>query len=150
MFSLKDRKAWKIRHSESMRADPNASVFRVNGITISASLNLASLALGPGIRKNGDQIIINEDRELFYSPLSSLHLYSISTDVLRNEGFAANNSEFQGDVKDHGVKGSQTVGMIMDNQGVMYYSLLSMNSVARWDSNTPLQTGQKIIARDER
>lgn len=38
--------------------------------------------------------------------------------------------------------------MTMDNQGVLYYSLLATNSIAKWNSNTPFQTGQTIIARD--
>ncbi|CAG9773859.1 unnamed protein product [Ceutorhynchus assimilis] len=151
VYSIKDQKSWKIRHSQSMRADPTASTFRVNDISISASLNLASIALGPRIRTSSDnKLILMEEREVYYSPLSSLHLYSINSSVLRNPEFASQNGEYQGTVRDYGMKGSQSVGMVMDSAGVLYYSLLALNSIARWDSTTPFQTGQKIIAKDER
>ncbi|ERL85428.1 hypothetical protein D910_02848 [Dendroctonus ponderosae] len=133
-----------------MRADPRAAYFRVNDVSISASLNIASLALSPRIKNSNDKIIVNDEREVFYSPLSSLHLYSINSSVLKNEQFAATLGEFQGNVKDYGTKASQSVGMVMDNQGVLYYSLLALNGIARWDSGTPFQTGQKMIAKDER
>ncbi|XP_066252993.1 protein yellow-like [Euwallacea similis] len=149
VFSIKDHQAWKIRHSQSMHADPNAVAFHVNDVTISASLNIVSLALGPRVKKNNERIVVNEDREVFYAPLSSFHLYSISSAVLRNQEFARNEGEYQGTVKDYGQKSSQSVGMVMDNQGMLYYSLLSINSVARWDSNTPFQFGQRIIAKDD-
>ncbi|KAL1494374.1 hypothetical protein ABEB36_009983 [Hypothenemus hampei] len=150
VFSLKERHSWKIRHSQSMRADPKASYFRVNDVTITASLNIASLALGPRIKSSEGNVILDDDREVFYAPLSSLHLYSISTSVLRNQEVAFHDGEYQGNVTDYGTKSSQTVGMLMDNKGMLYYSLLASNSIARWDSSTPFQTGQKIIAKDDR
>lgn len=38
----------------------------------------------------------------------------------------------------------------MDNQGILYYNLLTTNSIAKWDIHTPFQTSQKIIARDQK
>ncbi|XP_030750481.1 protein yellow-like [Sitophilus oryzae] len=150
VYSVKQNRSWKIRHSQSMHADPNAVFFKVNGVGINAPLNLASIALGPKLSTNGDRVVINEDREVFYTPISSLHIYSINTSVLKNDHFAMDDGEYQGQVTDHGLKASQTVGMVMDNEGVLYYSLLGSNSIARWDIHTPFQTGQKIIAKDER
>lgn len=132
-----------------MKADPTAATFRVKDNIISDPINIASIALGPKIHTSDDKIVVNEDREVFFSPLSSLHLYSINTTVLRNEMNGMNDGEYQGELKDYGLKSSQSIGMIMDNQGVLYYSLLATYSIARWDSHTSFQSGQKIIARDE-
>lgn len=132
-----------------MKADPTAATFRVKDTIISDPINIAGIALGPKIHTTGDRIVVNEDRDVFFSPLSSLHIYSINTSVLRNELNGMNDGEYQGELRDHGIKPSQSIGMIMDNQGVLYYSLLSTYSVARWDTRTPFQSGQKIIARDD-
>lgn len=36
----------------------------------------------------------------------------------------------------------------MDNNSSLYYSLLTTNSIAKWNTQLPLQTSQQIIARD--
>lgn len=154
MFSIKENRSWKIRHSQSMRADPQASHFHVGSVDVAAPLNLASIALGPKLKhftsrdNNDDKIELSDVRDVFYCPISSLHLYSLNTTVLRNEQFA--HTEYQGDVKDYGIKASQTVGMIMDNDGNLYYSLLATNSIAKWNIHTSFQSGQKVIAHDEK
>ncbi|XP_023012970.2 yellow-1 [Leptinotarsa decemlineata] len=150
VFSVKDHHSWKLRHSQTMKADPTASAFKVNGVMINVPLNIAGIALGPRIHKSANRIIVDEDREVFFCPVSSLHLYSINTTVLRNEMNSLNDGEYQGEVKDLGLKASQTVGMTMNNRGILYYTLLSTNSIAKWDTHTPFQTRQRIIARDPR
>ncbi|XP_044253824.1 protein yellow-like [Tribolium madens] len=141
VFSVKENRSWKIR-SQTMSADRSATLFSVNGVPISAPINIAGIALGPKIHTNDDKLVVNEDREVYFSPLSSLHLYSINTSSLRN---SSNTS-----IKDLGLKSSQSVGMVMDNQGILYYTLLGNNAVGRWDSRTPFQSGQKLIAQDSK
>lgn len=36
----------------------------------------------------------------------------------------------------------------MDNNSTLYYSLLTTNSIARWNTQLSFQTGQQVIARD--
>lgn len=138
VFSRKENQSWKIRHS-TMKADSSAQNFTVNGVPISAPINIAGIAMSP---KNSN---IN-DKEVFYSPISSLHLYSINASVLQNRNNS--NKDYLGNVKDLGVKASQSDGMIMSNQGALYYGLLSDNSIVRWDSHTPFATNQMILSRD--
>lgn len=38
----------------------------------------------------------------------------------------------------------------MDNQGVLYYTLLGTNSIAKWNSHTPFESKHRIISKDER
>ncbi|CAH1967113.1 unnamed protein product [Acanthoscelides obtectus] len=150
VFSLKQHHSWKIRHSATMHADKTASAFRVNSVTVSAPINVAGIALGPRVRQQKEGVVVSEERELYYCPMSSLHVYSIGTTVLRNEMNGFKGGEYQGEVKDHGIKSSQTAGMTMDNQGTLYYTLLATNSIAKWDTRQPFLSGQKIIAKDEK
>lgn len=121
MFSVKDHHSWKIRHSQSMKADPAASTFKVGPTIIQAPISIASIALGPKVKITNGRIIVNEDREVYYSPLSSLHMYTVNTSILRNEMNAMNNGEYQGEIKDLGFKGSQSVGEYCE----LYVFLLS-------------------------
>lgn len=148
VYSQRDNRSWKIRNARSMRADPSAVEFRISGTTVSAPINVAAIALGPKIHNANSQVVIAEDREVYYCPLSSRHLYSINTTTLKNEANSNNGQEYMGQVRDLGLKASQTVGMIMDNNGVLYYGLLSDTSIARWDTHTPFESGQKVISRD--
>jgi hypothetical protein len=88
VYSVKENRSWKIRNAKTMMADPSATQFAVNGITISAPINIAGIALGPEIRTSNDRVVVNEDREVYFCPLSSQHLYSVNTTVLRDENRA--------------------------------------------------------------
>lgn len=148
VFSLKNKHSWKIRHEDSMKADTTSSGFKVNDVLIEAKINIAGIALGPKMSKSSSAVSINKDREVFYSPLSSTNLFSISTSVLQNESNSMNGKDLDGSVRDVGLKASQTDGMIMTNHGILYYGLLGDNSVSQWDSSKPFASGQKVIARD--
>lgn len=147
VYSQRLNRAWKIRHP-SMKADPAATVFRVNDVTVSAPLNIAGIALGPRIRNPAAQLVVAEDREVFYCPISSRHLYSINASVLRDETNANEQFQYAGRVRDLGLKNGQTAGMTMDSRGWLYYGLLSDTSIARWDSSQPFATSQKLISKD--
>ncbi|KAH0809686.1 hypothetical protein GEV33_013106 [Tenebrio molitor] len=148
VYSVKENRSWKIRNAKTMMADPSATQFAVNGITISAPINIAGIALGPEIRTSNDRVVVNEDREVYFCPLSSQHLYSVNTTVLRDKNRARAAPDYDNSIKDIGLKPSQTVGMVMDNQGILYYGLLGNSAVGRWDSRTPFSSGQRLIARD--
>lgn len=94
----------------------------------------------------------NFERNVYYSPLSSYHLYSIPASVLRDPEFSrrASPRDVLAAVTDVGVKVSQSDGMIMDNRGNLYYSLLKDNAIAQWNSFTPFSyDNQLIIAKDD-
>lgn len=146
VYSIKEGTAWIIRDQNSMKAAPEATHFIVNGTAVSATINIAGIALGPRITVHGDHEIVSQDRMVYYCPLSSYRLYSISSAVLRDRSSTAGISS---QVKDLGSKASQTDGMIMDQNGVLYYGLLADNSIARWDSKTSFPESQKVITRDK-
>jgi hypothetical protein len=162
VYSRRLNRSWKIRENNSMRAARNAVGFAVNGTALNFSIHIDGIALGPYYNpQTGDvnlnnQGIYNPDqnyeRRVFYSPLSSYHLYSIPASILRDPEFArrASPREVLEAVTDHGLKISQVDGMTMDNQGILYYGLLRNHAIARWDSYRPFTyDNQQIIAKDD-
>lgn len=167
VYSKRLNKSWKIRENNSMRASRNAQEFIVNGTNLNFAIHIDGIALGPyynpdtGVVQNqlpiGQRGPINlrsnsYERNVYYSPLSSYHLYSIPASLLRNPDFASRASprEVLAAVTDVGLKVSQTDGMIMDNKGVLYYGLLKDNAIAQWDSYVPFTyENQLIIAKDD-
>lgn len=162
VFSRKLNRSWKVREPNSMRAALNAVDFAVNGTSLRFSIHIDGIALGPYYNPNsgGDTLNINSpkfvnenyERNVYYSPLSSYHLYSIPASVLRDPEFTRRSSARQvfESVTDYGLKISQTDGMIMDNRGILYYGLLKEHAIAKWDSYQPFTPiNQHVIAKDD-
>ncbi|XP_011700211.1 PREDICTED: protein yellow-like [Wasmannia auropunctata] len=135
VYSLRDNNSWKVRH-ESMKAKSEAVGFMVAKTHVIHPVHVDGIALSPASSR---------DRQVYYSPLSSFHLYSIPTSALKNN--ATNIDQY---VKELGRKNSQTDGMTMSSTGVLYFGLLADDAIAMWDTkNTPSFTvGQRIISRD--
>ncbi|KAM3961103.1 yellow-b [Aphomia sociella] len=145
VFRRSDKKSWKLRDSQSMMSMPEATFFRINGTNVNLPVNIDGIALGPQFKRNDDKV----DRTLYYSPLSSFHLYAINASVLRNETLAQNsNDALRPYVVDMGTKASQTDGMKMDSTGVLFFGLIGNSTIAEWNSTTDFRTGQRTIARD--
>lgn len=143
VYSLRKNRAWKHRDDSSMRAAEDAIHFRVNGTALSAPINIAGIALGPQIRQYGNDEYVLQERTVYFCALSSLTLYSVkNTDLLEEHG------NISSKIRMLGRKAAQTDGMVMDENGVLYYGLLSDNSIAKWDSKMPFTSAQRIIARD--
>lgn len=132
VYSYQENKSWKIRDDRTMRADPSATHLNITGIAINSPINIAPLALSP---KNPT----TNTRTLYYAPLSSYNLYAVNTSSLTTNKFASVNL---------GRKASQTASMTMDNNSILYYSLLSDTSISRWDTKQPFETSQKAISKD--
>ncbi|KAF5285805.1 hypothetical protein FQA39_LY04266 [Lamprigera yunnana] len=147
VYSKRANKSWKIRHP-TMYGDPKAQQFKINDEVVDVKINIAGLALGPKSQRKSSELVLNQDREVFYTPISSLHLYSISTGVLQNESNFNNGLNFSGDVRDVGLKASQTDGIMMTNRGVLYYGLLGSNSIAQWNSSKSFQSSQVVLSKD--
>lgn len=93
------------------------------------------------ILTNGNEICF---RQIYYSPLSSFHLYSIPVSAARDN--ATNIDQF---VKELGRKSSQTDGMVMSATGVLYFGLLADDAISIWDTKKlSFTVGQRVISRD--
>lgn len=163
VYSKRLNRSWKVRESNSMRAAQNAREFVVNGTNLNFAIHIDGIALGPyynpdtgstssGTAPQFNALNDNYERNVYYCPLSSYHLYSVPASLLRDPEFArkATPRDVLGAVTDLGLKISQTDGMIMDNQGVLYYGLLKEHAIASWDSYKPFTyDNQLIIAKDD-
>lgn len=119
VFSRRINRSWKVRESTSMRANREALAFIVNGTNLNFSIHIDGIALGPYYNPaTGDvnldasgsySIDQNYERNVYYSPLSSYHLYSIPATRLRDPEFARRATPRQvfESVTDHGLKTSQ-------------------------------------------
>lgn len=133
VYSLSNNTSWKVRH-DSMKAKSEAVRFMVSKNLINIPISVDGIALSPASV---------EDRQVYYSPLSSFHLYSIPTSVLKSN--LSNVDEY---VKELGKKISQTDGMMMSAKGALYFGLLADDAVAMWDTKQSFTTGQRVISRD--
>jgi hypothetical protein len=166
VYSRRLNQSWKVREDNTMRAAQNAVAFSVNGTNLNFSIHIDGITLGPyfdpaelaGVNlnprdrlynANGDQ---RTERNVYYCPLSSYHLYSLPASLLRDPELIrrASPRDIAQAITDHGVKASQTDGMVMDNRGILYYSLLKQHAIAQWDSYAPFTfENQNIVARDD-
>jgi hypothetical protein len=102
-----------------MRANRDATTFAVNGTSLNFSIHIDGIALGPYYNPSTGDVNLdasgsysltqNFERNVFYAPLSSYHLYSIPASRLRDPEFARKATPRQvfETVTDHGLKTSQ-------------------------------------------
>ncbi|XP_065091550.1 protein yellow-like [Ochlerotatus camptorhynchus] len=161
VFSRRLHRSWKVRENNSMRAAQNAVNFSINETQLTFSIHIDAIALGPYYNPNVqndidpqvDPLLANQnyERNVYYTPLSSYHLYSLPASLLRDPEYVAKATprDVLEAVTDYGRKSSQTDGMIMDNQGELYFGLLGDHAIARWDSYKPFTPkNQVVIAKD--
>jgi len=86
-----------------------------------------------------DGIAISPDgKTLYYCPLTSRHLYSVSVDDLVDRG--KSDSEVAGTVKDLGEKGGASDGLESDTSGRVYLSDYEHNSIHRRNPAGEIET----------
>lgn len=81
--------------------------------------------------------ISNDGKQLYYCPLASRHLYSVSTDALANEKLP--DAEVAKTVKDLGEKGASD-GMESDAEGRIYTTEYEGNSILRRKTDGTFET----------
>ena len=86
-----------------------------------------------------DGIAISPDgKTLYYCPLTSRHLYSVSVDALSDQN--RSDAEVAATVKDLGEKGGAGDGLESDAQGRVYLSDYEHNAIRRRNSNNEIET----------
>ena len=92
-----------------------------------------------------DGIAISPDgKTLYYCPLTSRHLYSVSIDALVDRH--RSDADVASTVKDLGEKGGASDGLESDAEGRVYLSDYEHNAVRRWTSAARIET----LAHDPR
>ena len=136
VVDLASGKSWRRLHDHpSTKPDP-AFVPVVEGEILQMRLPgqpPARFAVG------SDGIAISPDgKSLYYCPLSSRHLYSVSADALADRN--KSDADVAATVKDLGEKGGASDGLESDAQGRVYLSDYEHNAIRRWSSSTEIQT----------
>jgi sugar lactone lactonase YvrE len=87
------------------------------------------------MRTGADGIALSADRStLFFCPLTGRNLYSIDTSYLQN--FTLPQSDIEKNIQTEGSKGTNTDGMVADNKGNVYYTMLEGQGVGMFDPKT--------------
>jgi sugar lactone lactonase YvrE len=86
-----------------------------------------------------DGIAISPDgKTLYYCPLTSRHLYSVSIDALADR--SKSDAEVAATVKDLGEKGGASDGLESDAQGRVYLSDYEHDAIRRWTTPGTIET----------
>jgi sugar lactone lactonase YvrE len=136
VVDLASGKSWRrLNDHPSTKADP-AFVPVVEGEILQLRLPgqpSARFAVG------SDGIAISPDgKELYYCPLSSRHLYSVSVDALADRNNC--DADVAATVKDLGEKGGAGDGLESDAQGRVYLSDYEHNAIHRRDLTNEIET----------
>ena len=106
--------------------DPLASNFTLHGLNFQWTDGIFGLALTPIDRF--------EERILFFHPMSSYREFYVSTAVLRDQSRVDNSSsEFNIAGESRGFSGQSSASAI-DRRGVMFYGLVTQDSIGCWDT----------------
>ncbi|XP_014367556.2 protein yellow-like isoform X1 [Papilio machaon] len=128
VFRHSDQKFWRFSH-HLFYPDPLASNYTLHGLNFQWADGIFGLSLSP----------INnvEERTMYFHSMSSYREFSVTTDVLRQPARvndSANAFKIVGESR--GLFG-QSSASAMDRNGVMFYGLVSRDSIGCWDSQKP-------------
>ncbi|KAJ3663043.1 hypothetical protein Zmor_007352 [Zophobas morio] len=129
--------AWKAR-DKSMFGDPNAVRFEAQGVENEKASHINGIALCCG----------ETERTFFFMPQTSLHVFSISNSILKNRSIATG-SNLHNFITDEGTKQGQSGGMMCDTASNIYYGILPLNAVGKWNIKKPLLTAEIVEKNDE-
>ncbi|ODM92044.1 Protein yellow [Orchesella cincta] len=139
VYNLREDKSWFVHH-ETMMADDEASIIPILGQNYTFKVNIDGIALSP--------LDANFER-VYYRPLSSYELYSVSTSVLKqaSNGVSLEHSQ----VISHGSTSSQSDGLTMDSQGFLYYGLLANNSVGYFNTTSArsVENAEVVLVKND-
>ncbi|CAK1547167.1 unnamed protein product [Leptosia nina] len=131
VFRDSDKEFWRFSH-HLFYPDPLASNFTLHGLNFQWSDGIFGLALTPSDYYNNERI-------LFFHSMSSYREFYVRTSVLRDP-FRVNNSatEFNLVGESRGLSGQSSASAI-DRRGVMFYGLVTRDTVGCWDTKKPYQ-----------
>lgn len=140
VFRESDESFWRFSH-HLFYPDPLASNYTLHGVNFQWTDGIFGLALSPLEKYN--------ERILYFHSMSSYREFYVKTSILRDE-FQANNSaaDFRILGESRGLFGQSSASAI-DRRGVMFYGLVTRDSIGCWDIRKPYKiknTG--LVAKD--
>ncbi|KAI4470404.1 protein yellow-related [Holotrichia oblita] len=136
VYSRFQNRAWKLR-DRSMFAELGASNFAVSGIKNNRLINVDGIAISPLPKRK------NQDRLVYYCPISSTNLFAISNSILKHERLS-HTDRWRKYIRYIGRKQGQSDGLIIDNVGNFYYGLLNLYAIGKWSIYEPFITSTII------
>ncbi|RVE54207.1 hypothetical protein evm_001034 [Chilo suppressalis] len=128
VFREKDAQFWRFSH-HLFYPDPLASNYTVHGVNFQWPDGIFGLSLSP--------ITPYQERVLFFHSLSSYREFYVLTKIIRDPTRLNNStSEFNIVGDSRGFKGQSSASAV-DRNGVMYYGLVSQDSIGCWDTTKP-------------
>ncbi|XP_048482930.1 protein yellow [Plutella xylostella] len=127
VFRASDAAFWRFSHY-SFYPEPLLSNYTLHGLNYQWSDGLFGMSLG---KMQGN------DRTLFYHAMSASMEFFVKTSVLRDPARVSNSvDEFKLLGEDRGAAG-QVSASAVDRNGVMFYNLISKDSIGCWDTSKP-------------
>ncbi|XP_059047040.1 protein yellow-like [Achroia grisella] len=128
VFRERDEKFWRFSHPLFF-PDPLASNFTLHGLNFQWTDGIFGLSLSP--------IDIYTERILYFHSMSSYREFYVSTAVLQDPMRVKNSSsEFNLAGESRGLSGQSSASAI-DDRGVMFYGLVTRDSIGCWDTKKP-------------
>lgn len=133
VFREIDARFWRFSH-HLFYPDPLASNYTLHGVNFQWADGIFGLALSP----------INEyqERILYFHSLSSYREFKVPTSVLRDPSRTNNSHSEFNLVGDSRGLGGQASASAIDRRGVMFYGLVSRDSIGCWYTKKPYLKGQ--------
>ncbi|XP_046466135.1 yellow-h isoform X1 [Neodiprion pinetum] len=126
VYDLFKDKSFRIEH-HFFFPDPLSSRYELHGLHFQWTDGIFGLSLSP--------VDVNNDRTLFFHPMSSFREFAVSTSVLRDEKTAEDNPEMFIPIgKPRAKYCGHSSGSAMDRNGVMFFNMVTRDSIWCWDS----------------
>ncbi|XP_059470383.1 LOW QUALITY PROTEIN: protein yellow-like [Neocloeon triangulifer] len=126
---LSTGKTWKVL-DKTVYPSPEAGTFNIAGESFELMDGVVGMAFGPKTDPGG--------RKLYFSAMSSFQQRWVQTSILRNETTATNSpTAFQTGAQP---RLDQSAGCGMDNNGVLFFGLVTTETLACWNTRNPFKS----------
>ncbi|XP_069685290.1 dopaminechrome tautomerase-like isoform X2 [Periplaneta americana] len=130
VYSLRQDRSWRIVHN-LFYPDPIACRYTMSGLTWRWTDGIFGMALSPVDPERND-------RTLLYHPMSSFREFAIPVSYIRNKTLIDRNPEaIQILGEPRAVRNGQSSAQAMDRRGVLFFNLVTQDSVGCWNSQQP-------------
>ncbi|KAK5640790.1 hypothetical protein RI129_009337 [Pyrocoelia pectoralis] len=129
VFSLKEQRSWRLT-DHLFYPDPLAAAYNLHGLKFEWTDGIFSLALSPDLPDK-------EDRLLYFHPMSSFREFYLKTSSIKNETEFNTLKRQVRVIGESRGKNGQASATAIDGNGIMFYSLVSKDSIGCWDLRKP-------------
>ncbi|XP_066258401.1 dopaminechrome tautomerase-like isoform X1 [Euwallacea similis] len=142
VYRLFDGNAWRISN-HLFYPDPLAAHYRLHHLRFYWMDGIFGMALSPSSESH-------EDRLLYFHSMSGYHEFYVKTSYLRKESVEKAEHAFKILGQSRGDQGHVS-SSVMDDNGIMFYNLVALDSIGCWDSRKPyVRANLGLVAKDKR